>query len=53
MTTGAEADVDNRFCADTAESALTTLNTGYSQAAMKFYHPASSICYLEILMEGR
>jgi hypothetical protein len=49
----AQAAADNRLRIDTMESELSDFATGYSQAAMIFYHPGSSVCFIEILMEGR
>jgi hypothetical protein len=49
----AQAAADNRLRIDTMESELSDFVTGYSQAAMKFYHPGSSVCFIEILLEGR
>jgi hypothetical protein len=49
----AQAAVDNRLRMDTMESDMTNIATGYSQAAMKFYYPGSSVCFIEVLMEGR
>ena len=51
--TQAQATADSRFRMETMQSALSDHSSGYPQAAMKFYHPAASVCFLEIIMEGR
>jgi hypothetical protein len=49
----AQAAADNRLRMDAMESELSSFATGYSQAAMRFYHPGSSVCFIEMLLEGR
>lgn len=49
----AQATADNRFRRETMESAMSDLASGYSQAAMKFYYPEASVCFVEIVMEER
>ena len=51
--TRAQATADCRFRMETMRSALSDHNSGYPQAAMKFYYPAACVCFLEIIMEGR
>ena len=51
--TQAQATADSRFRMETMQSALSDHSSGYPQAAMKFYYPAASVCFLEIIMEGR
>ena len=52
-STQAQATADSRFRMETMQSALSDHNSGYRQAATKFYYPAASVCFLEIIMEGR
>ena len=51
--TQAQATADSRFRVETMQSALSDHSSGYPQAAMKFYYPAASVCFVEIIMEGR
>lgn len=45
----AQAMADNRFRREVMESAFSSMSLGYPQAAMKFYYPAASVCYLEVI----
>ena len=51
--TRGQATADSRFRMETMQSALSAHTSGYPQAATKFYYPAASVCFLEIIMEGR
>ena len=51
--TQAQATADSRFRMETMQSALSDHSSRYPQAAMNFYYPAASVCFLEIIMEGR
>ena len=51
--TQAQATADRRFRMETMQSALSDHSSGYPQAAMKFYYPAASVCFLEVIMEKR
>ena len=51
--TQAETTADSRFRMETMRSALSDHNSGYPQAATKFYYPAASVRFLEIIMERR
>lgn len=51
--TRALAAADFRFRREEMNTAFGSLDTGYVEAAMKFYYPEASICYLQIVMGGR
>ena len=46
----AQAIVDSRFRRQTFESTIGDVVSGYAEAAMKFFHPNASVCYLQIVM---
>ena len=46
----AQAVADSRFRRQTFESTIGDVVSGYSEAAMKFFHPLASVCYLQIVM---
>ena len=46
----AQAVADSRFRRQTFESTIGDVVSGYAEAAMKFFHPRASVCYLQIVM---
>ena len=46
----AQAVADSRFRRQTFESTTGDVASGYAEAAMKFFHPRASVCYLQIVM---
>ena len=45
-----QAVADSRFRRQTFESTIGDVVSGYAEAAMKFFHPLASVCYLQIIM---
>ena len=46
----AQAVADSRFMRQMFESTTGDVVSGYADAAMKFFHPLASVCYLQIVM---
>lgn len=51
--TQALAEADVQFRREEMGTVFGQLDTGYAEAAIKFYHPEASVCYLQIVMAGR
>ena len=48
-----QAMVDTRYRQEAMDSGFTGHVTGYAKAALKFYSPQATACYVQVVMEAR